>query len=397
VRLPLIIRDRIPPGLRGALFYAAYWGAIGIFEPFINIYFLRQGIDATHIGWLAVVLPLCTVAIAPVVSRLADRTRRRVVLLASACLGAGLFITLPAVTSLFPGFRVTFPFLLGFIALFAIFRSPIISLADSLVAALSVRHNLDFGSMRLWGSIVYTLTASTLGLIWACTGFSTMFLAAGIGLLPAVLAALLLEDAGPTTSPAPSAPKTPGPFKPDRGVLFLLGATFLVLEGLFMAGTFIPVYLTQLGSSEALVGVMNGVAALGEVPGMLFGSRLARRLGETNALLVAYALTAAGLAGYALTRSPGVMLIFSVMRGVGFGFMLVGTVMIINRRAPLGLTSTYQGMLNAAGWGLAPLLGGPISGWIFQTHGPPALFFTAASLTLGACALIAPTYLIWRK
>lgn len=391
------LRNRIFPGLRGALFYAAFWGAIGIYEPFLNVYFLRQGIDAAHIGWLAVVLPLCVVALVPLVTRLADRTHRRVITLALACLGFSAAVALPAIVSLWPGFKINFVFLVGFVILCGVFRSPIIALADSLVASMSVRHALDFGSMRLWGSFVFTLTATCLGLVWARTGFNTMFLAAGITFLPVAFGALLLEEAPPILPDTPSPAQPKGRIVLDRGVLCLLGATFLVLEGLFMSNNFAPIYITQLSGNESLAGAVIGIAALGEVPGMLFGRRLARRLGETNSLLLAYVLNAAGLAGYALTRTPAVMLIFSALRGLGFGMLLVNTVMIINTRAPLGLNSTYQGLLNAAGWGLAPLLGGPASGWVFQNLGPPTLFFIASGMTLAAGILIAPTYWLWRR
>jgi hypothetical protein len=44
---------------------------------------------------------------------------------------------------------------------------------------------------------------------------------------------------------------SPARVKGDAGIICLIGATFLVLEGLFMAGTFIPIYVSQLGESDA--------------------------------------------------------------------------------------------------------------------------------------------------
>jgi MFS transporter, PPP family, 3-phenylpropionic acid transporter len=388
------IRQKIHPGLRGAIFYAIYWGVVGMFDPFFTVYFLRQGLNATQIGWLAAVLPLCTVIIAPLVSRLADATGRRIMLLVLACLGFGAALTLPVL----PGFNPTFAVVLGFVALVAVFRSPTISLADSLVAQMALRHALDFGSMRLWGSIVFTITASGLGLLWERTGFSTMFLASGLAYLLVVLAALLLEE--PPRRMLPSEPDNhPAPnsrFVLDAGLVFLLCATFLVIAALFMAGTFASVQLIQLGGSEALVGIMMGCAATGEVPGMMYGIRLARRIGPTNALLAAYGVVAFGLAATALAQAPWLMLVFAAFRGLGFGVLLVSTVMIINTRAPKNFASTYQGILNGACWGLAPLLGGPISGWIFQNLGPAALFFTAGIMALLAGVLITPTYRLWK-
>jgi len=389
------LAQKIHPGLRGAFFYAAYWGAVGAYEPFIAVYFLQRGLDEAQIGWMAAVLPFCTLLISPLVSRLADRTGRRVLLLALACAGFGAALTLPS----WPGLEPGFPLLLLLFGLMAVFRSPVIPLSDSLIAPMAVRHQLDFGSMRLWGSLLFTAAAVGLGGLWQRIGFERMFLVSGLAFLPVVLAALLLEEPqGHPAIPTPGLKEVPrARFVFDPGVLFLLAGTFLIIAGLFMAGTFGAVYVTGLGGSPSLVGALMGLAALGEVHGMLFGLRIARRLGDTTTLLAAYALMAAGLAGYTFSTLPAVLLAFAVLRGVGFGAILVCTVTIINRRAPPNMASTYQGILSSACWGLAPLLGGPVSGWIYQTHGPIALFLTASAMAVAAGLLLTPTYRLWRN
>ncbi len=387
------LAHKIHPGLRGAFFYAAFWGAVGAYEPFIAVYFLQRGLDSTQIGWMAAVLPFCTLLISPLVSRLADRTGRRVPLLALACAGFGAALTLLALPGLEPGF----PLLLALVGLFAAFRSPIIPLSDSLIAPMAVRYQLDFGSMRLWGSLFFTATAIGLGGLWQRAGFETMFLAAGLGFIPVVLATLLLEEPRPGQD---AAPHEAGGTRPrlvlDPGFVVLVAATFLITAALFMSSTFGAVYVTGLGGSPAVVGALMGMAALGEVPGMKFSLRIARRLGDTNTLLISYTLLAVGLAGYTVSTLPGVLLAFAVLRGVGFGALLVCTITIINHRAPPNLASTYQGILSSLCWGLAPLLGGPFSGWVYQTYGPLVLFLTAAGLTVAAGLLLTPTYRLWR-
>jgi PPP family 3-phenylpropionic acid transporter len=391
------IRQHVHPGLRGAFFYAAYWGAIGLYEPFIGIYFLQAGLTDAQIGWMASVLPLCTLVINPLVSRLADRMRRRVIFLAIACAGYGLALTLFAL----PGLVPTFAALLVIVGLFSAFRGPGIPLADSLIAQMVLRYRLDFGSLRLWGSMLFTLAAIGSGVIWERSGFETMFLASGLAFAPVVAAALLLEEVPHVPAELDAVERSTGAekngFVLDPGVLFLLGGTFLVVAALFMSITFGGVFVKEIGGSQALIGAMTGFAALGEVPGMLFGSRVARRLGDTNTLIVAYVLVALGLAGYTVNTSSASLLFFAVLRGLGFGMLLVCTVMILNSRAPRGFTSTYQGILAASCWGLAPLLGGPVSGWLYGTYGPAALFLFAAALSLLACLLVAPTYRAWKR
>lgn len=385
------------PGLRGALFYAAYWGVVGGFEPFLFVFFLQVGLTSTQIGWMAAVLPFCTMVINPLVSRLADRTQRRKSTLALTCLGFGAALILTGL----PWPRYSFPLLLGLYGLMSIFRSPVNPLADSLVAGMASRHQLDFGHMRLWGSIIFTITAISLGALWQRTGFSTMFISTGACFLLVIFAALLLDD--PRRVEGQLAQSQPGSaaaqkvrFTLDPGLLCLLGGTFLLLAGIFMTWTFGTVYVTEEGGSASLVGAMMGFAALGEVPGMLFGRRIARHKGDTNALLLAYGITAVGIAGYMVSIAPPVLLLFAVMRGTGFGMVLVNTVTILNSRAPRALAATYQGILSAACWGLAPLLGGPISGWLYQASGPVTLFLFASGLAVAGLLVLLPTYKLWR-
>ena len=78
-----------------------------------------------------------------------------------------------------------------------------------------------------------------------------------------------------------------------------------------------------------------------------------------------------------------------------FGAVLVSTVTILNNRAPKELASTYQGILSAACWGLAPLIGGPVSDWVYQTAGPLPFFLGSAVMALLGAALLLPTYRLW--
>jgi len=291
---------------------------------------------------------------------------------------------------------VSFVTLLGFITLISIFRSPVNPLADSLVASMASRFRLDYGHMRLWGSIFFTISAISLGAVWQQTGFKTMFTVSSTCFIVVSLSAFLLDEPESISKPIiPIADRKP--FRIDPGLLFLIGGTFLTLAAIFMASTFGTVYVTRLGGSAALVGALIGTAALGEVPGMLFGNKLARRIGDTNMLQVSYALIVVGLFGYTLSSESWALLFFALLRGIGFGSLLVVTVTIINIRAPEGQAATYQGILSASCWGLAPLLGGPLSGWIYQSYGPMPFFIAATGIAILAGVLIIPTYHYWKK
>lgn len=385
-------REKIHPGLRGALFYSVYWGVIGMFEPYVTVHFLRLGFTGQQIGWLAAVFPLFNFIFTPLVSRLADRTNRRIMILAAATAGFALLLA-------FLPFPTTFLGVLPIFALIMAFRSPLTPLADSLIARMSETHQLNFGSMRLWGSIAFTLTSLGLAAAWQRSGFQLMIWISCACFVLVILAAFLLDEphaAAPGTTLAQVDQPRPGVL-PEAGILFLLGGNFLIVGAVFMAGTFGTVYLASLNGGEAYVGALFGLSALTEVPGMLFGRRLAHRFGDTSTLLFAYALTGVGFVGYAFSSTPLLLLLFAMIRGVGFGVFLVTTVTIINRRAPENMYATYQGLEKSLCWGLAPLLGGPLSGWIYQAYGPSTLFLLNAVMTVMAGALLLPTYRLWKK
>lgn len=123
------LRSTIRPGVRGAIFYACYWGTIGLFEAFLTVHFLHLNFTSAQIGWLAAVFPLFNFLIAPSISRLADRKARRVQYLVLASLIYGAMLAFMAIPD-------TFWTLLPVFAVLMAARSPIVPLADSLIARM---------------------------------------------------------------------------------------------------------------------------------------------------------------------------------------------------------------------------------------------------------------------
>lgn len=88
----------LTPAYRGALFYTAFWGIMGVFEPFVNVYFSRLGLNGREIGLLSAFFPLMVMVFAPTFSALGDRNAWRVRLLGLALLGTAgvlMFMKLP--------------------------------------------------------------------------------------------------------------------------------------------------------------------------------------------------------------------------------------------------------------------------------------------------------------
>ena len=365
------------PAYRGAIFYTAFWGIMGIFEPFLNVYFSRLGFSGREIGLISAFFPLMVMIFAPTFSTLGDRNAWRVRILKFALVGV-------AVVLFFMNIPKTFRALLPLVALYGFFRSPIISIADSVVVRMCLRYDLNYGRLRQWGSLSFSVVAVACGALWDRVGMTAMFPIAGIVLVPGILAARGLEE-GPKKEKQSQRPIRE--IWQDNGLIAILAATFLVEAAMFVTGVFGGVYMDSLGGGLWMVGLFFGLSALAEMPGMRYSEALRFRLGGPGALLFAYLLTAGGVVGQALAASPWILLASTVLRGAGFGLFFSATVCLIDERVPEEWSSTTQAIMQAGAWGLIPLIAAPLAGVVYDLAGGQALFWSG-SLLVGLAILV---------
>lgn len=375
-------RERLSPVWRGALFYFGYWGVVGIFNPFINVYFAHLGFSGRQIGLLAALFPLMTFAVAPALAALADRRARRTQVLAGAV--ASLVVTLFLMR-----LADTFAMMVVLVALISLARSPIAPIGDGLVTRMAVHHHLDYGRMRRWGALSFALAALAGGPLWQRVGYGPMFLVAGLLLIPVLFAALLLDEGSTSVAHEGVALSTA---LRDRSVVAILIASSLMGAALSMDGTFAGIFVDQLGGGALLVGIVTSVAGFSQFPAMQYGDTIIRRLRGAPTLLLACALMGFGYAGYAFASHPGILVGLAMFKGFGFGIFFIGAVRLLNDHAPAAWATTVQALLQAGAWGLAPLLAGPLSGIIFDAWGARAVFLTSTVLMVlaGGVVLMMP-------
>ncbi len=372
------------PLKRGALFYLGFWGVMGMFAPFLNVYFRQVlGFSGRQIGFLSIFFPLMTLVIAMPVSHLADRRNWRVAILTFAVAGFGLSLLL----GWFPQrFRVWGVLMCGL----ALFFGPIIPLADSLIARMAIRHDLNYGSMRLCGSLSFAITATICGILWEYTGFSAMFLLAGLSFFPVALLASGLEE-----STVSEQKKKPGlsEIRKDAGLVMLIIASFLVGASVHLSILFDGIYMNSLGGTQTLVGLMFGLSAFCELPTMQYSTRIARFISCPKTLLLGYSLLIMAFIGYTLVQQPVVLLCMAMVKGSGFGLFYVNTVRLTHERVSEDWAATVQSILTASAFGLAPLIASPLGGEIYDRLGVQSIYIFNTLCVTGALLIMSTSIL----
>ena len=364
----------------GALFYFLFWGGLATYGPFLNVYYTQLGFTRLQIGLLGALLPLMRLSTGPLLSGLADKRgiRKQMLAFAIAFVGLGILLLRSA---------ETFASVLPWALVLSLAFSSTTPLADSMIAQMAVHYRVDYGKLRVWGSLSFALVSIACGALWERVGFGAMFLVAAVSFVPVLFVTRFLEE--PVTVEQRGRPSL-RMLALDRGLRALFAANFLIGMGEGLYATFSGVYMDQLGGSKLLVGGLFGLSALCELPTMALSGALARRIGKPVVLGASYAIMGVAFLGYAIARTPEILLLFGMLKGVGYGFYFSMTISLANERAPEAWTSTVQSLLMGLGLGLAPLLTLPLVGWLSDVLGMARIFGVA-----GAVELLATLVLGW--
>ena len=366
-------------GLKTSMLYGAVYLHYGVFAIFMPVWLKHQGLPASQVGLLISLPLLLRILFVAPVSAIADRLRRiREVLFACLVLTAALVGAL----NLAHGFVV--------IAIFFVVLSmswdPIQNLTNSYaVAAVRVR-GLDFGRMRVWGSLAH---------ICANVAGGMLIDLAGIGVVPWMTAALLLvplavipflprdRDFG---DPVPAARGEWMSLLKDRPLMIVLFAASLILGSQGLFGAFAAIQWTAKGFPSVFIAALNGVGIGAEILILWVCQRMLGPRSPLILILVMAGLTVVRWLLMVLDPGPALLVPVQLLQGCGMG-EVAGLMLFIAQRAPAHLMATAQG-LYAVILGVVAALVVAASGFLWQALGPRA-YLVMALITVAGMVMVA--------
>src|SRR3569623_3477788 len=189
--------DGFSPELRASLYHATVFAATGAASAYLSIWMSDKGLSSSAIGSINGVPLLIILAVNVIVGRLADKASDWKVVIVVLSVLAGLAPI---------GFFFTNEFW-GLLLVFALYTVPsgaLVPVIDAATLRMTKRRGTDFGFVRAWGTVGYTITAALTGVIIGWLGaqaFVPTFLA--LALLRAVLAFPLPQFRAPAAVEAP--------------------------------------------------------------------------------------------------------------------------------------------------------------------------------------------------
>ena len=162
-----------------------------------------------------------------------------------------------------------------------------------------------------------------------------------------------------------------------------LAAVFLVWTGFNAAWNFFALKITSEGGSIMLVGLGTALGGLVEVPVMRMSSRLQRAWGLRKVYALGCAVYATGFLLWGLITNATVVSFLTVFEGMAFSLLFTTGVVVVGRLLPPSLYSTGNSVAAMVGFGLGPILGAGVGGFVYQHAGPLVLYVGASDARPG--------------
>lgn len=373
--------------MRGLNF--SYYATTAVLMPFLPLYFEQRGYSSAQIGILMTAGPFVTMFAQPLWGYLSDRyqTLKLIILglwLMTIASSAGIFQT------------TQYSFALLFMLLLYFFMQSSVPLMDTLAIKAARQAGASYGSVRMFGSLGFTLMAIGSGpLLMKLGGLDNIpYVYWTLWLLPLALLMLLQDEKG--TGPRISLAAVGSVLGNRRFLWFLLLVFLMTVPHRMNDGMFV-LYLKDLGAADAMAGWAWAIAAASEVPTFALLGRYLHKFHELALLGIVAVLYTVRWVLYSLVEDPALLMGLQSMHMVTFAVYWIVAVQYAVRLVPPELVSTGQAMLSAVFLGMAGITGGAVGGWIKDMWGGQAMYQSGAVMTLVAAVLLLGTHALDRR
>jgi PPP family 3-phenylpropionic acid transporter len=368
-----------------ALFYGALFVVYGMYVPFMPVWLDWKGLTAGEISTVIAAPLFVRVLITPAVAVIADRSgvdRRHLIALAWAALAFVLVLTVAQ----------SFWVILVFAILLMVSNSTIMPLIDTIAVQGARARGLDYGRLRLWGSLSFVAASFAGGIAITEFGGEAGIWLIAIGCALTMIAAYQVPNV--TGQPVPPANVTQPIWKiaePRELLSRREFRLFLIAAGLTQAAhatffTFGTIIWQKQGLSAAWCGTLWAIGVFAEVLLFMFSGRVAEKFGAARLIAIAGLASIVRWLTLASDPSLAILVPLQLLHGVTYGASHIGAMHFIHDAVPRDRAASAQALYATVSAGVAMGIATLIAGYLYTEAGPLSYVAMAAIavVSLGA-------------
>jgi PPP family 3-phenylpropionic acid transporter len=359
--------------------YFLYFGVLGIYLPYFNLYCYHLDFSGLQIGILSSIRTLATAVFPLVWGGLADRFLiRRPIYIACSLVSTGIWAFYLLTTDFFLMLAIT--------VFYGIFHAPLISFLESFSMDLLGRQKDQYGRLRAWGSISFILTVVIVGKlidIYA-TRIILVLILAGKFLF------FLMATRLPHTKPSSGSSLFSASARAllSGRVLVFLTAAYLMLLSHGTYYGFFSIHLESLGFQSTFIGVSWALASAAEILVMVSSRRIFKRFSYESVLVFSFAAAATRWMLLYWVESGVLIIATQLLHAFTYGSFHVASILYIDELTPNKAKTLGQAVNNAVTYGMGIMSGFLLNGYLFDIIGARPLFVISGALALAGGGLM---------
>ncbi|MDM8514882.1 MFS transporter [Desulfobacterales bacterium HSG16] len=351
--------------------YFLYFGMLGIFLPWFNLYCHHIGFSGHEIGIISAVRSVVTVIFPLVWGAVADRfqARRPIYILVN-------FVS-ASIWTLYI-FTEDFKLMIIITIFYTIFYAPVIAFLEAFAIDVLGQAKKDYGRLRVWGTIAFIIMVAIFGKIIDFFSIKVILFAILAGsFLQAVISLKIPETKVMNTK----AFKVETEFlaKPKTIVFLFCAFLMLVSHGAYYG--FFSIHLEEIGCGPVFIGLCWAFGTASEIAIMINSRKIFQRFKIEHILVFSLMTASVRWLILSMSSSPSIIFLSQLLHAVTYGTFHVGSILYIDTLAPESAKTTGQAINNALTYGLGMMVGFFFTGYLFESMGMFKVF--------GICSIVA--------
>jgi len=363
------------------LFYVVQFVGVGMFAPYVAMYFIRKDLTNLQAGSLVALVSFVGFIAQPIWGIISDKYNVTRLLVTISCWTTSVIILTYTLTD-------RFEYLVIIVTLFSVMRSPI----HANVAALALHHlelngtREEYGKFRLWGSIGFIIATIISGGLFFEDNLTTAIYVFSGCLIVLGFISLKLPDRSVSSNVQW---RDSIALIADSQVLriFLLGIICVGIT-LGIADQYLVVYLDEINASSWIVGFTVAVTALPEIPIMSYAKTIIRKWGLRITYVVGISALPIRWLFNVLVTDPNIALPVQALHGIAMSALLAVGVIFVDNILPKDLRASGQALYLSSLYGLGPAIGLLLGGLLMSSGSTKPLWTLCLASGIIGCFII---------
>lgn len=347
-------------GLKLKLIYLMIYGTMACYYPFLAVYFKGKGLSYTEIGIGFALNSIISVAAQPIWGYLTDKylSKRKTIVIT---------LTASSIAALGFIFASQNYMIMTLIILFIWFQSSVSPVTDAYCYDfMEIDKNLQYGQVRLMGSVGYAVTSLLLGIAIQKTSIDMAFYTYLIVSVVVILIIRSIKFEGKHGSNKIDISDIKYLLKNKNYTIFITSVVFISIA-LGANGSYIAVLIEKTGGDISRLGLLWFIVAMSELPVFFFGNKLLKKYGDLNLYIISMIIYIFRYLLDSYCSSYIGVIAVQILQGITFTLYLTATMQYINRISEPKLRTSAITLYAAIGGGIGGFIGN-FGGGLFLEH-----------------------------